>query len=56
MSHHILDTSALVKHYHWESGSVAVDQLWANPDARLFITRLSVVETVSTFAKKVRQG
>ncbi len=56
MSHHILDTSALVKHYHKEPGSSEVDQLWANAGARLSISRLSVVETVSTLAKKVRQG
>ena len=56
MSHQFLDTSALVKHYHPEVGTPAVDRLWADPVAKLFISRLSVVETVSVFARKVRTG
>ena len=54
MSDHFLDTSALVKHYHPEAGSPKVDALWNNPAAKLFISRQGIVETVSTFAKKVR--
>jgi predicted nucleic acid-binding protein len=56
MSDHFLDTSGLVKHYHPEVGTLEIDRLWADPGARLFISRLSVVETVSVFAKKVRSG
>jgi predicted nucleic acid-binding protein len=56
MSDHFLDTSAVVKHYHQEAGTPKVDALWANPTARLFISRLGVVETVSVFAKLVRSG
>jgi hypothetical protein len=56
MSNHFLDTSGLVKHYHPELGTSRVDRLWADPGAKLFISRLSVVETVSVFAKKVRLG
>ncbi len=56
MTNHFLDTSGLVKHYHAEVGTPKVDRLWADPGARLFISRLSVVETVSVFAKKVRSG
>jgi hypothetical protein len=56
MSNHFLDTSGLVKHYHPELGTAKVDRLWADPGAKLFISRLSVVETVSVFAKKVRSG
>jgi hypothetical protein len=56
MSNHFLDTSGLVKHYHPEIGTPKVDRLWADPGAKLFISRLSVVETVSVFAKKVRTG
>jgi len=56
MSDHFLDTSALVKHYHAEVGTPKVDLLWNTPSARLFVSRLGVVETVSTFAKKVRTG
>jgi hypothetical protein len=56
MSNHFLDTSGLVKHYHPEPGTPKVDFLWATQGARLFISRLSVVETVSAFATKVRIG
>jgi hypothetical protein len=56
MSNHFLDTSGLVKHYHPELGTPKVDRLWADAGAKLFISRLSVVETVSVFAKKVRNG
>ena len=54
MPDYFLDTSALVKHYHPEAGTPILDRLWADPGARLFISRLGVVETVSVFAKKVR--
>jgi uncharacterized protein len=56
MPDHFLDTSALVKHYHSEVGTPKVDLLWNAPGARLFVSRLGIVETVSTFAKKVRTG
>src|SRR6266436_824949 len=56
MSDHFLDTSGLVKHYHAEVGTPEVDRLWTDPAARLFISRLSVVETVSVLAKKVWTG
>ena len=56
MADHFLDTSALVKHYHAEAGTAEVDRLWADPTARLFVSRLGVVEAVSVFAKKARSG
>ena len=56
MSDHFLDTSALVKHYHPEIGTPKIDLLWNAAGARLFISRLGVVEAVSVFAKKVRSG
>src|SRR5216683_919511 len=56
MSGHFLDTSAHVKHYHPEVGTPVVDRLWGDAGARLFISRIGVVETVSVFAKKVRTG
>jgi uncharacterized protein len=51
-----LDTSALAKHYHLETGSAQIDQLWSDPVRSLFVSRLSVVEMVSVFAGKVRAG
>lgn len=56
MANHFPDTSGLVKHYHPEIGSAEVDRLWADPGAHLCLSRLSVVETVSVFARKVRTG
>lgn len=56
MSDHFLDTSGLVKHYHPEAGAAEIDRLWTDASARLIISRLSVVETVSVLAKKVRTG
>jgi hypothetical protein len=56
MAGHYLDTSGLVKHYHPEVGTAEVDRLWADAGARLYVSRLSVVETVSVVAKKVRSG
>jgi hypothetical protein len=53
---HFFDTSAISKHYHAETGTAAVDALLAVPDARQVISRLSVVELHSVFAKKVRIG
>jgi predicted nucleic acid-binding protein len=48
------DTSALGKNYHVEVGTEEVERLLALPDARNFISRLSVVEMQSVFARKVR--
>ena len=56
MSHHFLDTSALAKHYHSEAGTPAVERLWSDASAKLFVSRQGVVETVSVFARKVRSG
>jgi predicted nucleic acid-binding protein len=56
MAQYFLDTSGLVKHYHPEIGTSEVDRLWTDRGAKLFISRLSVVESVSVFAKKVRSG
>jgi len=50
------DTSALGKHYHPEVGTSKVDQLLTEPSARHFISRLTLVEIQSVFAKKVRIG
>jgi len=56
MADNFLDTSALGKHYHQEVGTPKVDQLLADPNSRQFISRLTVVEIQSVFAKKVRTG
>ena len=53
---HFFDTSAISKHYHGETGTAKVDALLDLPDASQVISRLSVVELHSVFAKKVRIG
>ncbi|WP_165233349.1 type II toxin-antitoxin system VapC family toxin [Aquisphaera insulae] len=56
MARSFFDTSALVKHYHPESGATTVDRLIGEPGAELVISRLTLVETASVFAIKVRTG
>ena len=51
---HFFDTSAISKHYHAETGTAKVDALLALPNTSQVISRLSVVELHSVFAKKVR--
>jgi len=53
---HFFDTSAISKHYHAETGTAKVDALLDLPNASQIISRLSVVELHSVFAKKVRIG
>ncbi|MGE3818362.1 MAG: type II toxin-antitoxin system VapC family toxin [Isosphaeraceae bacterium] len=56
MARSFFDTSALVKHYHFETGTATVDRLINEPGAELAISRLTLVETISVFATKVRTG
>ena len=56
MPHYFLDTSALVKHYHFEVGSPKVDQLLGESGSDYSIARLTLTEVTSVFAKKVRTG
>lgn len=56
MSHYFFDTSALVKHYHSELGSSKIDRILGEPGAFFTISRLSITEMTSVFAKKVRTG
>jgi len=56
MPSYFLDTSALAKHYHLETGTACVDALLAEADSRHYISRLGAVELLSAFAGKVRTG
>jgi hypothetical protein len=56
MARYFFDTSALVKHYHPEAGTGVVDRIISEPTAELLIARLTLVETISVFAIKVRTG
>lgn len=53
---YFLDTSALVKLYHEEQGSVEVERLAADLATSLAVSEIARVELHSAFARKVRQG
>ena len=56
MTWYFLDTSALVKRYHGEAGTDAIDRIFAQSLAELVISRLALVEVTSALAFKVRTG
>lgn len=56
MPRYFLDSSALVKHYHQESGSQAVEGLFNPRGNKLFVSSLALVEVHSAFARLVREG
>lgn len=56
MTFYFFDTSALVKRYHIEAGSANVAQILAESNSSHLISRLGLVEAVSAFALKVRDG
>lgn len=53
---YLLDTSALVKRYHIETGTERVNTLFADKSARLFISDIAMVEFHSTLVRRVRTG
>ena len=56
MANAFLDTSALVKYYHPEDGTPEVTRIVEDSGFLYYISRLSLVETVSAFAVKFRTG
>ncbi len=56
MAGYMFDTSGLVKYYHTEIGRPEVKQIIDDSSNRVFISDLSIIELVSTLAKKVRIG
>ena len=54
MADYFLDSSVLGKHYHAEVGTAKVENVLQEPQARHFISRLTVIELQSVFAGKVR--
>ncbi len=56
MSHYMFDTSGLVKYYHKEVGSEKIEQIADDSNNRILISNLSIVEFVSSIAKKKRLG
>lgn len=56
MSRYYFDTSALVKNYHFETGTQEVQRILAEVGSEFVISRLAAVEMLSAFAGKVRTG
>ena len=54
MSVYFWDTSALAKYYHQESGTNEVTNLIEAPDAKHFVSQITLVEMLSVAASKVR--
>jgi len=53
---YFFDTSALVKRYHEEDGTEAVDEILNRDDAEILISSLTVIESVSAFRRKYNRG
>ena len=56
MPRYFLDTSALVKNYHAETGTADVQRILGEGGSEFLISRLATVEMLSGFAGKVRAG
>jgi predicted nucleic acid-binding protein len=56
MPRYFLDSSALAKAYHAETGTAKVIALLTEPLNELVISSLTVVEIQSVFSRKVRDG
>lgn len=56
MADRFFDSSATVKHYLPETGTVKVDTLLGEAGARSLLSELGVVELHSVFARQVRTG
>jgi uncharacterized protein len=56
MPRYFLDSRALVKRYRTETGTDTIEHLFAEPDRRILVSRLALVEFHSCFARLVREG
>lgn len=56
MTYYMFDTSGLVKFYHDEIGSDKVEQIVLDSNNYIMISDLSIVEFISSIAKKMRVG
>ena len=53
---YLFDTSAAVKYYHVESGTEKAASIFAEPNRKIRISELGLLEIQSAFAIKVRSG
>lgn len=56
MARYFFDSSALAKLYQSETGSAKVEALFREPKRSIIISRLTVVEINSVFARRTRMG
>jgi predicted nucleic acid-binding protein len=56
MARYFLDSSALIKYYHNETGSPTVESILRDTQSEHLIARLTWVEILSGLAKKVRMA
>lgn len=56
MAQYFFDSSALVKYYHAEIGTERVASIFGEPDRKIRISRIGLVEMQSALAMKVRSG
>lgn len=49
---YFLDTSALVKRYHFETGTACLDAVFSESDATLLIASITIAEFTSAIARK----
>jgi predicted nucleic acid-binding protein len=56
MARYFLDSSALIKYYHHETGSTEVERILREAHSERLIARLTWVEILSGLAKKVRMA
>lgn len=56
MPAYYFDTSALVKHYHAESGTPLVDAILGNAANQVFVARVGLTEAISALTQLVRVG
>ncbi len=56
MTLHFFDTSAFVKRYHSEPGSVRVQEICASVENTIVISELTIVEAASAFARRRDAG
>jgi predicted nucleic acid-binding protein len=56
LARYFFDTSAIVKYYHAEPGTAEVSRIFAEPDRKIAISGIGLVEIQSAIAIKVRSG
>jgi predicted nucleic acid-binding protein len=56
MTFYFCDTSALVKHYHYEKGSERVDAVFGEPGSIVIILDLAIVELTSALQRRKSRG